>query len=392
MNYHIIKQDKFFNDYIEDIYRIHEEDNNVILVRGEEGECPFFDTDRPVEYIGKNPEMIAKRLGCLLPDDRIIVAWYDLFIGEIICRLNLENKLFVYSLGADFYGEPEGWHDKWVFDPMTYRKYMRAEVLPRFFSKRPWRWYRGYKWFVFKHEMKEQYRKKLETIRRIDYLIMPEHSLKSYDFVKRVYPSLKAKRVCGTFNQNVDRAMSYGLKPVPKRDEPLRVLLGNSSDPTGNHLDAIKFLSGNLEKDSQIYCLLSYGDMASRDWTIAYGRKVFGDRFHPILNYMQKDEFVSFMQSMDFVVEYHNRSQAAGNIITALTLGKPVFMKPQSTFFSHLNAIGVNSVHEVQKIGDCNLREIIKDAQNNKSENVRLIELEYSDETRLKHLKALLCS
>lgn len=392
MNYHIIIQDKFFNDYIEDIYRIHEEDNNIVLVRGDVNGNPFFHTDRPVEYIGNNPDIIAKRLGQLSPDDHIIVAWYDLFIGEIICRLNLKNELYVYPLGADFYCEPEWWHDKWVYDPMTYRKYMRVEMLPRFFSKRPWRWYRGYRWFVFKHEMKKQYERKLETIRRIDYLIMPEHSQKSYEFVKRLYPTLRAKRVCGTFNQNVNNAVDYGLKPIPQKNEALNVLLGNSSDPTGNHLDAIMFLAGRLEKDSQIYCLLSYGDSASRDWTIAYGRKVFGDRFHPVLDFMQKDEFVSFMLSMDIVIEYHNRSQAAGNIITALTLGKPVFMKPTSTFFSHLNAIGVSSVHSVRQIGECDLREIIKAAQNNKTENTRLIRLEYSDETRLKHLKALLCN
>ena len=392
MNYHIIIQEKFFNDNIEDIYRIHEEDNNIVLVRGEVDGNPFFHTDRPVEYIGNNPDLIAKRLGQLLPDDHIFVAWYDLFIGEIICKLNLKNELYVYPLGADFYGEPEWWHDKWVYDPMTYRKYMRVEMLPRFFSKRPWRWYRGYRWFVFKHEMKKQYERKLETIRRIDYLIMPEHSEKSYEFVKRLYPTLKAKRVCGTFNQNVNKAVDYDLRPIPQKNEALNVLLGNSSDPTGNHLDAIKFLAGRLEKDSQIYCLLSYGDSASRDWTIAYGRKVFGDRFHPVLDYMQKNEFVSFMQGMDIVIEYHNRSQAAGNIITALTLGKPVFMKPMSTFFSHLNAIGVSAVHPVRQIDECDLREIIKAAQNNKTENTRLIKLEYSDETRLKHLKVLLCN
>lgn len=391
MNYHIIIQDKFFNDYIEDIYRIHEEHNNVILVRGEKGGSSFFRTERPVEYIGKNPREISERLRRINPDDHIIVAWYDLFIGEIICKLNIPNKLFVYPLGADFYGEPEWWHDKWVYDPMTYRKYMRNEMYPRFFSKRPWRWYRGYRWYVFKREMKKQYLQKLETIKRIDFLIIPEHSLKSYEFVKSIYPSLRAERVCGTFNQNVNKAINYGLKPVPKEEEPMKILLGNSSDPTGNHLDAIRFLANRLDQNSEIFCLLSYGDPKSRDWTIEYGRKVFGKRFHPILDYMQRDEFVSFVQSMDIVIMYHNRSQAAGNVMTAITLGKPVFMKPNSTLFSNIHDIGVSSVYSVRQIGRCDLRETIKDAQSNRQHNVSLIESEYSDETRLKHLKALLC-
>lgn len=391
MNYHIIIQDKFFNDYIEDIYRIHEEQNNVILVRGEKGDSSFFRTERPVEYIGKDSVEISERLSKISPGDRIIVSWYDLFIGEIICKLKLPNELFVYPMGADFYGEPEWWHFKWVFDAMTYRKYMRTEMLPRFLSKRPWRWYRVYRWFVFKREMKKQFQRKLETIRRIDYIIMPEHSQKSYEFVNNIYPALRAKRVCGTFNQNVDKAVNYDLKSIPAEDEPLRILLGNSSDPMGNHLDAIKFLAKRLEKNSQVFCLLSYGDKVSRDWTIDYGKKVFGDRFHPVLDYMQRDEFVSFVQSMDIVVMYHNRSQAAGNVMTSISLGKPVFMKPNSTLFSLVHDIGVSSVYSVRQIGGCNLRETVKEAQRNRQHNISLIESEYSDETRLKHLKALLC-
>ena len=51
MNYHIITQEKFFNTYIEDIYRLGLQDENVIWVRGTEGKNDFFQTDRPVEYI-----------------------------------------------------------------------------------------------------------------------------------------------------------------------------------------------------------------------------------------------------------------------------------------------------------------------------------------------------
>ena len=53
MNYHIITQEKFFNTYIEDIYRLHLEEENVIWVRGKEGKSDFFHSERPVEYIGE---------------------------------------------------------------------------------------------------------------------------------------------------------------------------------------------------------------------------------------------------------------------------------------------------------------------------------------------------
>ena len=106
MNYHIITQEKFFHAYIEDIYRIHEEDNNVIWVRGTEGKNDFFQTDRPVEYIGTDAAYIRKKLSQLKPEDKLFVSWYDTFIGDIILSMGLPNPLYVYLLGAEFYSFP----------------------------------------------------------------------------------------------------------------------------------------------------------------------------------------------------------------------------------------------------------------------------------------------
>lgn len=53
MNYHIITQEKFFNTYIEDIYRLGLQDENVIWVRGRERKNDFFHTDRQSSIWGK---------------------------------------------------------------------------------------------------------------------------------------------------------------------------------------------------------------------------------------------------------------------------------------------------------------------------------------------------
>ena len=51
MNCHIITQDKFFNGYIEDIYELHLEHENVFWVQGVPGECPHLTTKRKIEYL-----------------------------------------------------------------------------------------------------------------------------------------------------------------------------------------------------------------------------------------------------------------------------------------------------------------------------------------------------
>jgi glycosyltransferase involved in cell wall biosynthesis len=391
MNYHIITQEKFFHAYIEDIYRIHEEDNNVIWVRGTEGKNDFFQTDRPVEYIGTDAAYIRKKLSQLKPEDKLFVSWYDTFIGDIILSMGLPNPLYVYLLGAEFYSFPYWWHAERMFDPLTKRKVKQLRLYPRFFPKgKPWLWYRAKNWWKFKREVEEEYLAKLETIKRIDYIVITEHSGPEVELVKQLYPGCKAKHAVNCFDQNFDIAKTLPMKPLPKEDEPIKILFGNSSDPNGNHMDAIRYLERKIKTPFEVYSFLSYGDPESKEWTIEYAKKHLGDRFHAVTDYMDRPSFVQFVQQMDVVMMFHNRQQAEGNIMTALSLGKPVFMKTKNPQFDMLKRMGVKSVYDVLEMHTVDLRKAIVEAQAHREETMHAIDMEYSDETRLRNLKKLL--
>lgn len=391
MNYHIITQEKFFHAYIEDIYRLHEEDNNVIWVRGNEGKNEFFQTDRNVEYLGNDAGHYKEKLRLLKPEDKLFVSWYDTFIGNIILEMNLPNPLYVYLLGAEFYSFPYWWHAEWMFDSRTKRKVKQLRLYPRFFPKgKPWLWYRCKNWWKFKHEVRIEYEAKLRTMQRIDYIVITEHSGPEVELVKRLYPGCHAKHAVGTFDQNFDIAKSKPLKAVPDEDEPLKILFGNSSDPNGNHMDAIHYIEKKIAKPYEVYSFLSYGDVESKEWTIEYAKQHLGKSFHAITDFMDREAFVSLVQEMDVVMMYHNRQQAEGNIMTALVLGKPVFMKRRNPQYDMLKRMGVQSVYDVTEMHKVNLREAIRNAQKHREETMRAIEMEYSDATRLEHLKKLL--
>ena len=391
MNYHIIIQEKFFVSYIEDIYRIHEEDNNVIWVRGNEGKNIFFQTDRSVEYIGNDPAHYREKLSTLKPDDKLFVSWYDETIGNLILDMKLPNPLYVYLVGAEFYSNPFWWHARWLFDPMTKRKLYRERLLPRFFPKgKPWLWYRAKNWWRFTREVKEAYQAKLETIKRIDYIVITEHSGPEVEWVKTLYPGCKAKHVIGTFDQHFDIAKDLPMKAVPTEDEPLKILLGNSSDPNGNQIDALHYLKHKVKTDCEVYSFLSYGDKDGKEWTLDYAGRHWGDRFHAVTDFMDKATFVRYLNGMDVVMMFHNRQQAEGNIMIALSLGKPVFMKPMNPQFNMLKRMGVESVYDVRQMHTVDLRKAIVDAQAKREATLKAIEREYSDQSRLSHLKELL--
>ena len=391
MNYHIITQEKFFNTYIEDIYRLGLQDDNIIWVRGNPEKNVFFHTDREVEYLGNDWRHYQEKLAELQPGDKLFVSWYDLEISRAIIRSGIKNPVYVYLMGAEFYSMPFWWHAEWLFDPITKRKIKQTRLYPRFFPKgKPWLWYRAKNWRQFKREVRQEYAWQRDAIKRIDYIVITEHSGPEVELVKWLYPGCRAQHVFGTFDQNFDIAKSLPLSAIPEEGAPLKILFGNSSDPNGNHLDAFRYLKNKVKGPYEVYTFLSYGDPEAKEWALECGRKLFGDAFHPITEFMDKDSFVRFMQGMDVVMMFHNRQQAEGNIMTALTLGKPVFMKPMNPQYDMLLRMGVKSVYDVRGMHKVDLRQAIREAQGNRAVTMQAIEREYSDQSRLNHLKALL--
>lgn len=388
MNYHIIYQDKFFETYIEDIYRIHQEKNNVIWIRGNQVDSPFFHTNRPVEYLGEKAETFLEHFQSLTPEDKLFVSWYDSFIGRIILQAKLSVPVYVYLMGGEFYSQPMWWHEKWLFDPLTKFKIKNNRFYPVYIPVwKPWKWYRL---ITFYKHLHKQYSEKLETVKRIDYIVLPEHATGEMGLLYQLYPGCRAEHRYGVFDQNYDNAKGFPLKSIPKNGERLKILLGNSSDPSGNHFDAIRFLhNGNLDSN-EVYSLLSYGDGDVRKWIIEYGQRLLGNSFHAITDYMNRREYIVFLNEMDIVMMYHNRQQAMGTIMIALALGKPVFLKTKSPIYKLLTSLGIDSVYDVFMMNSINLVDAIFQAQNNRNDTLERLSREFSTEVRLMHLKKLL--
>lgn len=398
MNYHIIIQDKFFDCYIEDFYRIGQEKNNIILVRGNKGGSEVFKTSHDVEYLGPdNYEVLKNRLSILCSSDKLFISWYDLSIGRIISKLNIPCPIYVYLLGGEFYGEPQFYHEKWLLDPMTKKIYFHNTLYKNIFCKhKVWRSYRYISDFIsycnIMTKVKRDYIDKDKSLSKIDYIILTEHSDKEVDFVKSLYPSCHAKHLPGVFDQNFELAKKQELKSPSK--DMLKIIFGHSADPTGNHIDGLNYIRTKLsiEYNLEVYSFLSYGDSNCRTWVLDYIKKNNINWFHPILEFLSRSKFVDFVNSMDILMMYHNRQQAEGNIMTALVLGKPVFIKPSNPQYDMLKRMGVKPVYDVTKMHMINLFDAIKTAQYYRNDTICRIEKEYSEAVRLKHLKNLIQS
>jgi dTDP-N-acetylfucosamine:lipid II N-acetylfucosaminyltransferase len=384
MNYHICIQDKFLSSYIEDIYLLNEQENNKFWFRGKKGDSPFFETNRPIEYIGNNKEEVIKRLKQLNKEDKIFVHWFDIWIGELL--MDVPNKLFVYHWGGEFFTTPFGIQMKWLFDKKTLDYVKDSKYL-----KLKWRYnifemYRQSKFISnFYLKAKNEFEIRNIQVGRIDYILMTEGHDSDISKTKELFPNFKAKYLFSFYDSNFSKAIKIEKKKTNKGF--IKILLGNSSDPTNNHLDAFFHLKGI--KNIKIYCPLSYGDEKYRDFIIKKGKIMFGDNFIPITEFMTRETYIEFLNEMDIIYMFHNRSQAWGNILTSLTLGKPIFLKKNNSLFSSILKLEL-PVFDVSDSGLVHFENAINKMNLIQDSISSILQSHYSENVRLTNLKNVL--
>ena len=103
------------------------------------------------------------------------------------------------------------------------------------------------------------------------------------------------------------------------------VWVGNSPAPNGNHIGVFQRLV-NLPPDTPVYTPISYGDKRMIRYIDIKGRKILGDRFHPLKDFMPSNEYYSIFLNANSFIFGHYRQCAVGNILMALYFGGRVFL------------------------------------------------------------------
>lgn len=142
------------------------------------------------------------------------------------------------------------------------------------------------------------------------------------------------------FQQSSDGLIQYDSRWEFKKKFQRLVLLGNSGKPTNNHLDAFLLLAKHPCKDFGIVCPLSYGYKDYIKWVIEKGRSFFGERFIPLLDFLDPKVYGTILNQIDVAMMFHNRQQGFGNTRLLLSLGKKVYMKKTNIFYK-LKKLGI---------------------------------------------------
>lgn len=109
------------------------------------------------------------------------------------------------------------------------------------------------------------------------------------------------------------------------------VLVGHSATKTCRHIETLKTLS-IYASSIEVFCPLSYPDDKEYVSEVTeFGEKLFGGNFHAITSFMNYEEYINFLNTIDIGVFNNSRQQGMGNITNLLYLGKKVYLSKDNT-------------------------------------------------------------
>lgn len=169
------------------------------------------------------------------------------------------------------------------------------------------------------------------------------------------------------------------VKKIEKED--IYIQVGNSSTLSNNHFEILDKLEKFKDKKIKLFCILSYGDKEYAKKVIAYGKKKFGEKFIPIVNFMKIEEYLEFISKIDIAIFAHNRQQGVGNVTSLLSMGKTVYLKKEVTTYKMLKELGV-VIGEFENFDYLDLIE-----ENDIKKNKEILKKRFSEERLLEDLK-----
>ncbi len=290
------------------------------------------DTEREYKYIKKHPDRIIvikvkEVLNTAARYDAVFLHSLPSLPISLIPKISKSVKVFWFSWGYDIYSLPceRPLIKMRLYHPLTRRFVIRDIKYQFLYLLRIFNSYRR----------KKNYYYYLRAVRRIDYYsgVIPEE----YDMLKNKFSGFKAARV---------NYIYWNINSLPKKDFTLNtsrnIIIGNSTSFEMNHLDVFNALKDIDLTDRKIYVPLSYAPNPKYvDKLIKEGKKLFGDRFVAITDFLPFNEYMLIFNSCGFAIYGTERQMGMGNIIMCLDNGCKVFLYKSSTVYHHYKKHGV---------------------------------------------------
>jgi dTDP-N-acetylfucosamine:lipid II N-acetylfucosaminyltransferase len=322
---HIATDEKFI-DAAYDIYEKAFHGMNLFLILKREGEdIKYLNKTYDYNFIITNTDYVYI-VNKICHDAKIIVFHgMNYFQSILVNKINKGSKKYVWTpFGVEVYNNNLIILNESV-GPKTYKLFINN------YKKWVKDIFRPFFYWLFKGTNSPESMIKKSFLKMDFVCILFEEELMNY-FMLGIVNS----------NLNYIKFTYYPLRIIIKNGDFVydnNILLGNSASYTNNHLEAFEILEKFDLKNFKIITPLSYGSKEYADKIVELGKNKFGNRFYPLMEYKTIEEYQKILQGCGIVFMNHSRTQATGNILTALFLGAKVFMSEKTTMFHYLKRI-----------------------------------------------------
>lgn len=292
---HIWPNDKFTNAYIEFINKNFNNDEHLFLILGEGVGAKI----KPFKNVVEIPS-VKKGM------------------GKIFKEMRHSKQIYLHSL----------------FTPRI------IEIL----LMQPWLW-KKCRWIVWGGDL-YQYRNLRNTLKEKLYEAGRKVVIRNFNYIvglvkgdyilAKEWYKVKGKYLYARYISPISYDFLDSL-PIGIEKDAIYIQIGNSGDPSNQHLEALNMLKQYSKENIKIFLPLSYGGTENyKNEVVKYGKEVFGDKFVPLIEFFPADEYAKYLSSIDIAVFNNNRQQALGNIFALLYLDKKVYIRSDTTMWENI--------------------------------------------------------
>lgn len=346
---HFVFDDKFINDSIKCFETANLTDNVYYYYKESFSSYLYIKSDK-VHNVNK--DQTSELIGNLSEND--VVVLHSLYSLPPDCIYNIPRRVKViwYAWGFDLYSN--------VYPLTPLLKYKGPKYQP--ITQAKLRYYRFVSLFYSvyqnclsklsaKKSSKEDYYRAIE---RVDYFAGVFDM--EYNLMKDQCDFFKAKKITHNYIHPEEFDVQDIECPLEKNGN--NILLGNSAAYLCNHLDLLYALHNKVSlQDIKIFCPLSYGGREFyRKLVIKFGKKLFGERFVPLTDYLPIDEYTSIIKSCSVFIIGYSQQAATCNCLTSMWNGLKVFVpKDSMNYDQYKNVEGLEIFNIEDDLNDSTL-------------------------------------
>lgn len=358
MNYHLMIDDKFINDFIVDGEKTAP-GNNIYII-----DCPLekvkhVKSDKAI-FAPYGTQLFLETVKDISKGDKVFIHWASDAAIDFVLKLPENIKIGLFFWGGDIVEIPYSMFKETIYGPQSLDYFEKYEERPKV-KWNPLKIKRFYKTLANRYWKYKANEQKVWEIRkaffgRLNYFL--NWNIIDHQWILEHYTT-PALYTYFFYNFNPSEGSDITSKPI-EGDRPISLLLGNSDTVTNNHLEMLDNLERFKGEDIKLIIPLNYGNKKYGDLIEQKAIKIFGkDKVVPLRNFMNRKAYYQILDEVDVAIMNHYRTQAAGNTLALLYRGKKVFINEKSSTYKFLKTNGV-SIDNSARISELSFEEFVR--------------------------------